>query len=135
MRLFHSLRVRLFLACALVAVVAVGTLSIFVTRVADHRFDEYEQTLERLQITRMAEWLVGLHEVSSSWEAVQPYVEEIQALSGTSVVLEDSSGHIVADSLYTVVVGLPPASWIEQPLVDARGKPVGTLYMSSARTI
>lgn len=135
MRVRLSLRSRLFAAFALVTVVAVATFSLFVTRLADRQFDEYEELVERLQITRMAQWLVGIYEISESWEEVQPYVEEMHALSGTAILVADARGRIVGDSRYTPAPGPPPANWAEYPLVDAGGLSVGTLYVSGARTI
>jgi signal transduction histidine kinase len=135
MKLLRSLRVRLFVAFALVVLVAVGTFSVFVTRLADQRFDEYEDVLQRLQITRMAQWLVGFYEESESWEGVQPYAYEMQALSGTAVVIADASGTIVGDSRYSEVSGLPPSNWITHSLVGRDGENVGTLYLSGERTI
>ena len=135
MRFRLSLRSRLFAAFALVTVVAVATFSVFVTRLADRRFDEYEALVERLQITRMAQWLVGIYESSGSWEEAQAYVEEMHALSGTAILVVNTHGQIVGDSRYTQVSGPPPANWTEYPLFDGDGLSVGTLYVSGARTI
>lgn len=131
----RSLRVRLFVAFAMVVLVAVGTFSIFVTRLADRRFDEYEEVLERLQINRMAQWLVGFYEATGSWGGVQPYAYEMQALSGTGVVVADASGSIVGDSRYSEVSGPPPSNWSTHALIGREGAHVGTLYLSSERTI
>jgi hypothetical protein len=129
------LRTRLFLAFIAVVLVAVGTMSLFVTRLAESEFDEYDAVAERLQTTRMVQWLLGYHDASNSWAGVQPYVEEMDALSGVAAVVRDAAGEVVADSRGVTADGIIPPSWESHVLVPPGAAPVGTLYISSAQTI
>jgi signal transduction histidine kinase len=134
----YRLRTRLFLAFVIVVLVAVGTISVFVTRQADAEFERYEVASERLQTTRMAQWLTGYHVRNDSWEGVRPFVEEMDALTGMAVVLVDLTGSIIADSRGVASLGFVPTSWSEYPLViDMDGIPgeIGVLYVSPERTI
>lgn len=131
----YRLGSRLLLAFFVVVLTAVGTVSIFVTRLADAEFAEYEAASERLQRTRMAQWLVGYFERGDTWDGVQPYAEEMDALSGVGVIIVDPFGGVAADSRDLNSVGGIPLNWHAYSLATGTGDSVGTLYMSSERTI
>ncbi len=130
------LRSRLFFAFGIVIFVAVGTISIFVTRFAGNEFDNYEEISERLQTTRMAQWLTGFYLVDESWEGVQPFAEEMDAITGVAVVVADGTGAIVGNSRSHEVPPFPPSLWSKHELfAGSEEAGIGTLYLSSARTI
>lgn len=131
----YRLGSRLLLAFVLVVLTAVGTVSIFVTRLADAEFEEYEAASERLQQTRMAQWLEGYFERGDTWDGVQPYTEEMDALSGVGVLIVDASGQVAANSRDLDSADTIPPNWHAIPLKTGTGSSVGTLYMSSERTI
>lgn len=131
----YRLGTRLLVAFIAVIFTAVGTVSLFVTRRADTEFAQYEAASQHLQRTRMAQWLVGYFENGDSWTGVQPYAEEMDALSGVGVVVVDSPGHVVAHSRDLAGAGSIPANWVGVPLVTGSGAAIGTLYVSPERTI
>jgi len=131
----YRLGSRLLLAFFVVVLTAVGTVSIFVTRRAETEFAEYEAASERLQRTRMAQWLEGYYERDDTWDGVQPYTEEMDALSGVGVIIVDASGQLVAESRDRNGADAIPPDWHALPLKTGVGSSVGTLYMSSERTI
>lgn len=126
---------RLFVALVAVVLVAVGTISVFVTRLAEEEFREYEAASERLQTTRMAQWLIGYFERDSAWDGVQPYAEEMDALSGLAVAVIDADNAVVADSRGAVLAGRIPSDWSRHQLRSRAGSYLGTLYVSGERTI
>jgi signal transduction histidine kinase len=134
----HRLRTRIFLAFLIVVLVAVGIISIFVTRRSDAEFDTYEEAVEQLQTTRMVQWLVGYYARGGSWEDVSPYVDEMDALTGMAVVLTDGEERVVTDTRGLAAGAGPPVGWSVYPLYsDPDGNPrrIGSLYVSPERTI
>jgi len=139
----YRLRTRLFLAFTIVVFVAVGTVSVFVTGRADTEFEEYEVATERLQTNRMVQWLTGYYGRNDSWEGLQLFVEEMDALTGTAVVVLDVSGQVVADSRGVTGRdvagrGFDSSGWSEHLLYldpETRTAEIGVLYVGSERTV
>ncbi len=129
--MFHSLRVRLLLAFGLVAVVAIGSISLLTSQSTTTEFRGYmERRIERDHL-RFQPLLDRYYEENQGWPGVQSLVEELAQLSGNRIVLADTQGTVVADSDRRLT-GQQAGGKLEggAPVLSRRGIPVGFVYLN-----
>jgi len=145
----HSFHFRLLLGFTLVIVVAIGTVSFFVSRSAKGEVNQYRQRTEDIRSARIERLLSRYYSENGGWTDVQPFIVQIGTLYGQRIVLVDGNDVVVADS-YQVILGKPPnphwpgpgkplseeTSLPMQPLpahpfpVPSQNSCVGTLYVN-----
>lgn len=96
--MFHSLRVRLLLAFALVIVVTVGTVAFFASRGASDEVQLFEQQSQEMRVSRLQRFLAGHYAFNGSWQNVQSLVSQVASSEDMRIILTDPAGIVVADS-------------------------------------
>lgn len=99
--MIHSLQFRLFMAFTLVIVVAIGTVSFFVSRTATDAIRNYTVSSEALRNTRMVSSLSLYRYKTGGWVGLQPLFEQIGGMYERRMLLTDENGIVVADSTGT----------------------------------
>jgi two-component system, OmpR family, sensor histidine kinase BaeS len=132
----RSIQRRFFGAFLVVVLVAVGTVAVIVLRSATTEIERYDRLANDLEMTRIAHWLTGYFEVEGDWSEVQPYLDEIDALSGRRVVITDERGRVVADTSTDASESPFDRSWPSRELTfDHTDSPVSRVYLSREVTI
>ena len=96
--MIHSLLFRLMMAFTIVILVAIGTVSFFVSRSTGGEIRQYWERSEQIRTERMEFVLSRYYHRHGDWEGIQPVIERMGSLSGRRIVLTDNSGVVVADS-------------------------------------
>jgi signal transduction histidine kinase len=96
--MIHKLQFRLFLAFVIIVVVAIGTTSIFASITLRNEVQQYEDDIKLIRILRTEYILERYYKENSSWEGIQPLVEQIGALHGQRIIITDNLNNIVGDS-------------------------------------
>jgi signal transduction histidine kinase len=134
MNKFHSLRFRLQMTVVLILLAGVSITIISGAMITGRMFANYEEF--RWQMNhRHYEKLLEQHFVQGgSWANVQPLVEQMGVVTGKRVILVDTAGKIVADSM-AQLTGQPFGASSESPaaLIASQGTPVGAVYADSPR--
>jgi signal transduction histidine kinase len=149
----HSFHFRLLLGFTLVIVVAIGTVSFFVSRSAKGEINQYRQKTEEIRAERIEQLLGNYYVEYGGWTFVQPVIEQIGTLYGQRIVLVDENNLIVADSSQVFMGMHPNPHWpgMGKPLSDqtslsmqptsqqpfppsSQGNFVGTLYINPEST-
>ncbi len=131
-----SIQRRFFRAFLLVILIAVGTEVVIVLRAVTDEIEQYDRLAGELEITRISHWLTGYFEIDDSWEGVQPYLDEMSALSGRRLVVTDAAGMVVADTATDASEARLDRSWPSRDLgYREDDEPVGRLYVSREQTI
>ncbi len=131
MKLFHSLRLRLILALALIVVAVVGGVALVSTQVTMHSWRGYEDQRDILRDARFQHFLEGFYTQHGSWSGIQPEIERVAQISGGRVILADATGQVVADSQGELIGHTVPPDWQIPPQpVPFRATVVGTIYFT-----
>ncbi len=132
----RSIQRRFFSAFLVVVLLAVGTVAVIVFRSATTEIERYDRVANDLEMTRITHWLTGYYEMAGDWSEVQPYLDEIDALSGRRVVITDERGRVVADTSTDVSESAFDRTWPSRELKfhDTDG-PVSRVYLSREETI
>jgi signal transduction histidine kinase len=145
--MIHSFRFRLLLGFTLVIVVAIGTVSFFVSHSATGKVQEYQQQTQDVRSSRMERLLSHYYAQQGGWTDIQPFIEQMGTLYGQRIVVVDTSGVVVADSLQGFLGMHPDPHWpgttlpmdsssTTQPLPErpspmySGANSVGTLYVN-----
>lgn len=132
----RSIQRRFFRAFLLVILIAVGTEFAIVLRAVTEEIEQYDRLAGELEITRISHWLTGYYELEDSWEGVQPYLDEMSALSGRRLVVTDAAGTVVADTRTDPSEAPLDRSWPSRDLgYREDDEPVGRLYVGREITI
>jgi len=110
-KMIHSFHFRLLLGFTLVIVVAIGTVSFFVSHSAQGKVQEYQQQTKDIRSSRMAHLLSHYYAQKGGWADIQPLIEQMGTLYGQRIVVVDSSGIVVADSLHGFLGMHPDPHW------------------------
>lgn len=125
----HSLRIRLLVSFVLVAVVAIGSVSIFASRSTTSEFHGYVERRIEKDRGRFVGALVGYYMENQGWSGVQPVVGRLAQVVGDRIVLADNQGTVVADS-EGQLTGQQAGKLRGTPLFIRQGAQVGTLYLN-----
>lgn len=109
--MIHSFRFRLLIGFTLVIVVAIGTVSFFVSHSAQGKVQEYQQQTQDTRSSRMEHLLSHYYAQRGGWADIQPFIEQMGTLYGQRIVVVDSSGIVVADSLQGFLGMHPDPHW------------------------
>ena len=101
--MLHSLRLRLLLALCVVIVVALAVVALFGSRAASTEFQRYVDSESMRRGRSMAELMIYYRQ-NRSWENVQPLLEQMAQISGDRILLADSEGRVIADSLRELII-------------------------------
>jgi signal transduction histidine kinase len=143
----HGFRFRLLLGFTLVIVVAIGTVSFFVSHSTKGEVQQYQQQTQDIRSSRMEYLLSHYYAQRGGWTDIQPFIEQMGTLYGQRIVVVDSNGVVVADSLQVFLGMHPDPHWpgralpmdsslpmqpsLERPSpVSTGASPVGTLYVN-----
>jgi signal transduction histidine kinase len=94
----HSLQFRLLLAFTLVVVVTIGATFFFIYRTTRSEIRQFEQRVEDMRAGRIEAELYRYYYQQSSWEGIQPLVEQWGNIHGQRIILTDNQGTVIADS-------------------------------------
>ena len=120
----HSFHFRLLLGFTLVIVVAIGTVSFFVSRAAKSEVNEYRQRTEEIRSARIEHMVSTYYSEKGGWTDVQPFIEQIGTLYGQRIVLVDENNVVVADSNQVIVGMHPNPHWPGMRLSDETSSPM-----------
>ncbi|MFC2060443.1 HAMP domain-containing protein, partial [Chloroflexota bacterium] len=127
----NSLRFRLLLAFTLVIIVAIGTVSLFVSHSTGGEIQQYQRRSEQMRLGRVHYMLSHYYMESGNWSGIQPFIEQMGTIYGQRVVLADNSGIVVADSQGDYLGKRCDRHWQGRDLrVGGRGRELGTLYIN-----
>ena len=110
--MIHKLQFRLFIGFVIIIIVAIGTTSIFASITLRNEVQQYEDDI-RLRTEFILE---RYYKENSSWEGIQPLVEQIGALHGQRIIITDNLNNIVGDSENELIGQQYDLEW--------RGKPI-----------
>ena len=96
--MLHSLRPRLLLAILFVIAVALGSVALIGRRATSSEFQRYIDTESTQRGRAMAELLIYYRQ-NRSWANVEPLLRQMGQISGDRIILTDSEGRIIADSM------------------------------------
>jgi signal transduction histidine kinase len=94
----NRLQFRLLAAFLLVILVAIGTVSIFISYTLSGELQQYDEYLDQIRVSRTERLLMRYYVDRGSWSGIQPLIEQMGSLYGRRIVLTSSSGLVVADS-------------------------------------
>jgi len=129
-KIFHSLRLRLFAAPMLVVVAAVGGIAFGSIWVATRTFRGYEDRRGAMRDRRFEGFLTVYYARHGDWSGVQLELERMGQITGERTVLSDGEGRIVADSEGELIGQAVERGW-GAPAVQilSDGEPVGGLFV------
>ena len=131
--MIHSLRLRLFIAFALVITVAVGAVYFLASQAAREEIRRYGERVEQARAARVGFELYRYYLTRGGWEGIQPYVEQWGGLYGYRIIVTDSRGVVVADSEGELLgKSHQPAMTGMRLSPHMMGFNPGTLYISTA---
>jgi len=96
--MIHKLQFRLFLAFAVVILVAVGAVYFFVGQMASGEVQRFGERNEQARSSRIEFQLATYYVDNGGWTGIQPYVVQWGDLYGDRIILTDRTGVVVADS-------------------------------------
>ncbi len=127
--MFDSLRVRLLASLLLVTLVAIGAVAVFASQTTGNQFRGYVQRRFQMGQFRFQLMLGPYYEKGGGWDGVQDLVSRMAEMSGDRIVLLDSSGKVIADSVGKLLGREASANWSGGPIpVVANGSQVGVVY-------
>ena len=132
--MIHRLQFRLMAAFTLVVLVTVGAVFLFVTRSAGGEIQQYEQSGEQFRTSQVVRFLQVYYARQAGWNDIQPFVADIGPQVERRIVLTDSNGIVLADSLGSIIgKNYQPTSGASGvTLIDASSRTnVGTLYITA----
>lgn len=128
--MIHSLQFRLLMAFALVILVAIGTVSIIESYTIGAEVRQYEEFADQIRLDRTERLLSRYYLDRGNWLGVQPLVEQMGSLYERRVLITDSSGNVIADSLGELIGKQYKA---DSPSIRLAPRPdggsLGTLYI------
>jgi signal transduction histidine kinase len=131
--LIHKLQFRLFLAFAVVIMVAVGAVYFFVGQMAGGEVQRFGERDEQARSSRIEFQLDNYYRDHRAWTGIQAYVAQWGNLYGNRIIVTDNAGLVVADSAETLLGQQYTSSIAGRPLSPARDEsPVGFLYFTRA---
>ncbi len=98
-----GLRFRLFLSFSIVILVAVGAVSIFVTRTMQNEINLFSQRNDQARVGRVGFELIRYYNDHRTWEGIQPYVVQWGSLYGSRILVTDTNNTVLADSEETML--------------------------------
>jgi len=130
----NSLRWKFAISLLLVVAIAVG-LSVYLTnRSTKSEFNLYLKEGSQYYLERLEEGLSEYYSEEEGWENVQSIFDNLPVLGGSRIILEDSSGIIVADSDSEWIGMYSEDLTLNNPLqIIVSSQEVGKLYISSPR--
>ena len=120
----HSFHFRLLIGFTLVIMVAIGTVSFFVSRSAKGEVNQYRQQTEDIRSTRVERLLSSYYSQNGGWTDVQPFIVQIGTLYGQRIVLVDGNDVVVADSNQVFLGMHPNPQWPGKPLCEETSLPM-----------
>jgi signal transduction histidine kinase len=94
----NRLQFRLLAAFLLVILVAIGTVSIFISYTLSGELQQYDEYLDQIRLNRTERLLMRYYIDRGNWSGIQPLIEQMGSLYGRRIVLTTSNGIVVADS-------------------------------------
>lgn len=94
----RSVAVRLLLAFAAVAAVAVGTVAYAANQATQESFRTYVEMGGTMYANRIGLSLADYYNETGSWRGVEPYLASLQTGAGDRLILVDRDGTVVADT-------------------------------------
>lgn len=96
--MIHKLQFRLFLAFAVVIMVAVGAVYFFVGQMAGGEVQRFGERNEQARSSRIEFQLATYYVDNGGWTGIQSYVVQWGDLYGDRIIVTDGAGLVVADS-------------------------------------
>jgi signal transduction histidine kinase len=115
--MIHKLQFRLFMAFVIIVIVAIGTTSIFASITLRNEVKQYEDDIRLIRILRTEYILERYYKENSSWEGIQPLVEQIGALHGQRIIITDNLNNIVGDSDNELIGQQYDLEWHGKPIL------------------
>jgi signal transduction histidine kinase len=131
--LIYSLRFRLFLSFALVILIAIGLVSIFISRASDKIIADYQKQTDQIKMER-AECLLGTYYASGGgWNGVQTPIQHMSGLYGQNLILTDTSDMVIAATDVSFIGQKYDPSWLgaeqQRQEIQDNGNILSILYI------
>jgi signal transduction histidine kinase len=125
----HKLQFRILLSFALVILVAIGTVSLFVSYTLGDEVQQFEARVNQIRAARIERVMTRYYTDHNGWLGVGPLVDQIAGFEAKRVVVTNSGGIVVADS-QGELTGKPYNSEPSGRSLEQRGGiAIGTVYI------
>jgi len=126
--MINKIQFRLLMAFILVILVAIGTVSAFVSFTLTGEIEQYDKYIEQIRVSRSERLLMRYYLDHGTWSGVQPIIEQMGSLYGRRVVLTNGFGTVVGDS-QNELVGQSYESESQGKSLSQKSGLVGLLYI------
>ena len=93
-----SLRLRLILGFALILALALGSVSVYVSKVAEREGVDFERRREEVRKHRIARLVSRSYRSDRNWKEVQSVLDRTRPVFASRVIVRDRHGKVVGDS-------------------------------------
>lgn len=133
--MIHKVQFRLFLAFAIVIMVAVGAVYFFVGQMASGEVQRFGERNDQARSSRVEFQLATYYRDHGGWAGIQSYVTQWSNLYGNRIIVTDNSGVVVADSEEKLLGQNYAPEFPRKQLSPSKNEsPVGFLYITPAAT-
>ncbi len=96
--MINKIQFRLLIAFVLVILVAIGTVSAFVSLTLTGEIEQYDKYVDQVRTSRSERLLMRYYLDHGTWSGIQPFIEQMGSLYGRRVVLTNGVGTVIGDS-------------------------------------